>query len=258
MILLDNIKAKYEKIIAFNNVLCPLMLAISEHVKINNTKQDCDIEAMLLAKLDENVIAISKEYAKRKNIAIDSDIAAKWKIMSNVTKLVTANYKKTKDVLEYNDNISNMNLEQDENLNEIKDDEDFKSSIFEVMASIVNVISRFSFAKPINSLILSTEMQINNYAQELLATVDIESEGEIFNAFYAKTVKNLTELFSICYYSEIDALLEVPLEERESFIHNHMVENSDSIEKALDVFYNRVKITSNVASSVNSVERSSE
>jgi hypothetical protein len=239
----DNSNLALEKIITFNDILSPLVLAIAKHMGIVNSKESCDVEALLLAKLVENVLEISNKYTSDHDITNEE---MKWTITSNISKLVASNYKNKKDLLE--SSLASVKLEEKEQSENFSKEENFKSAIFETMSPIVNVIKRFDFAIDEEKIIAGTEKQIIAYANNLFSSVDKSSLGvNQFNNLYLKTIKNLSEIFSTCYYNTIDATLSVPKEKREGFIQKHMIDSSDSANKLLDSFYSRVSIISNIS-----------
>ena len=235
------------EVITFNDILSPLMLAIAAHMGIVNSKESCDVEALLLAKLVENVMNTTNKHIK--DMQIKSDLG-KWVVASNISRLVAANYKNTKDVFAYD--IENVDLQEQEEVVSFSSEEDFKEAVFEAMSPIVNVVKRFNFALEEENIISGAEKQITLYATNLFEAVDRKSLGkEYFNHLYLKTIKNLSDLFGSCYYSEIDATLSIPKESREPFIQRHMIDSSDSVEKMLDCFYSRSSMMSNISVSLN-------
>lgn len=249
MILENNSNISLTKIITFNEVLFPLIFVISKKVGIANTKNNCDMETILLAKLVENTLFLSKKYIQENNL--DNEYDKKLKVISNISKLVAANYTNSQDLLSEDIDLSNVALDGDVQVNRYNNEIEFKDKLFEVMSDIVNVVNRFNFALEEEKIISGVKTQIIKYANDIFLDIEKDNlEESYFNHLYLDVIRNLTELFSVCYYNEIDAVLSVPLEKREDFIHRHLVETRDSVEKALDAFYSRTSIIMNMSKDV--------
>ncbi|MCV6599922.1 MAG: hypothetical protein OIF36_05575 [Alphaproteobacteria bacterium] len=249
MILENKSNIPLTKIITFNDVLFPLIFAISKKTGIANTKETCDVEAILLAKLVENTLGLSKKYIQENNL--DNYYDKKLKAISNISKIVAANYSHNQSLLSDDVDLSNVSLDGDVQVVQYNNENEFKDKVFEVMSDIVNVVNRFNFALEEERIISGVKTQIIKYANDIFLDVEKDKlEESYFNHLYLDVIKNLTELFSVCYYSEIDAVLSVPLDKREDFIHRHLVETRDSVEKALDAFYSRTSIIMNMSKDV--------
>jgi hypothetical protein len=244
MTLQDSANVAFVKVITFNDILSPLILAIAKHIGVVNSKDSCDVEALLLAKLVENVVMATNNYMDDRKI--DSNDPKKWIIAANVSRIVAANYKKNKDLLD--SDFAGVNLEEEEEMDSFASEEDFKNTIFEAMSPIADVVKRFNFAIEDKDIVSGSEKQITTYANNLFFEVDRKSlEKGQFNHLYVKAIRNLSEIFSTCYYNSIDATLSIPVEQREPFIQKHMIDSSDSADKLLDSFYARVSIISNIS-----------
>ncbi len=235
------------KVITFNDILSPLMLAIAKQLGVANSKKSCDVETLMLAKLVENVVNLTNKYIENNKV---EDENVKWNVAVNISRIVAANYKNTQDILE--SDFAGVNLEEVEIAAKFVSEEDFKNAIFEAMSPIVNVVKRFNFALEEEKIISGAEKHISIYADNLFEAIYKDELGsDYFNALYIKTMKNLSDIFGSCYYNSIDATLSVPKEKREPFIQKNMIDTPNSVEKMLDCFYSRVSIISNISVSLN-------
>jgi len=244
---LHNPNTEIAKVIAFNEILSPLMISVADDMGILNPKETCDVETLILAKLVENVLDITNKYVEEKSITEDYK---KWIVAINASKIVAANYKSKEDGISLDDNLSDILLEEKSIKEDLKftTDESFKNYIFESISGIIESISKFNFATDENNIISLAEKQISTYANRLFANVDrSELNKDDLRKIYISTIHKLSQLFEVCYTNVIDSLLEVPKEDRKKFIEKHVVGTSDSLEKSLDGFFSRVSIISNIS-----------
>jgi hypothetical protein len=233
------------KIIVFNDILSPLMIAVSKHIGLPNDKKSCDGDALLIAKLVENTVALTHEKTSDLFSEIDSWQAAKF-----FAGVVAANYEQTKDIINIKDfDIENLKIDMTkEKIKTYSSNENFKSAILFAMSPIVNAVAKFNFTKNEKEILKDTELQIATYTNNLFESINKKDlSNEYYNHLYVETLTNISKIFEVCYYNEIDASLSVPAEKRQDFIHKRMVESSDALDKVMDGFFNRISLISNIS-----------